>query len=44
VQQPVDGEPGALPPEALEQLIAAVRSLGMDDVRRQITDAQRRNA
>jgi thioredoxin 1 len=29
-------QPGALPPAALDQLIAAVRDLDMDDVRRQL--------
>lgn len=33
---PVFSQPGALPPQALEQVIAAVRDLDMDDVRRQI--------
>jgi thioredoxin len=33
-------QPGALPPQALEQLITAVRDLDMDDVRRQVADAQ----
>jgi thioredoxin len=33
-------QPGALPPQALEQLITAVRELDMDDVRRQIEDAR----
>ena len=32
-------QPGALPPQALEQLISAVRELDMDDVRRQLTEA-----
>ena len=32
----VFSQPGALPPPALDQLIAAVRDLDMDDVRRQI--------
>ncbi len=35
----VFSQAGALPPAALDQLIAAVRDLDMDDVRRQI-DAQ----
>lgn len=32
----VFSQPGALPPDALEQLIEGVRGLDMDDVRRQI--------
>ncbi len=32
----VFNQPGALPPAALDQLIAAVRDLDMDDVRRQL--------
>jgi thioredoxin 1 len=32
----VFSQPGALPPPALDQLIATVRDLDMDDVRRQI--------
>ena len=32
----VFSQPGALPPAALDQVIAAVRGLDMDDVRRQI--------
>ena len=32
----VFSQPGALPPEQLEQLIAGVRGLDMDDVRRQL--------
>ena len=32
----VFSQPGALPPSALEQLIGAVRSLDMDDVRAQL--------
>ncbi len=35
----VFSQPGALPPAALDQLIAAVRELDMDDVRRQISEA-----
>ena len=31
--------PGALPPQALEQVITGVKGLDMDDVRRQITAA-----
>jgi thioredoxin 1 len=34
----VFSQPGALPEAALEQVIAAVRDLDMDDVRRQIAD------
>jgi thioredoxin 1 len=35
----VFAQPGALPAAALEQVIAAVRELDMDDVRRQLADA-----
>ena len=34
----VFAQPGALPPAALDQVIASVRGLDMDDVRRQIAD------
>ena len=34
----VFAQPGALPRAALEQVIAAVRELDMDDVRRQIAE------
>jgi thioredoxin 1 len=37
----VFSQPGALPPAALDQVIAAVRALDMDDVRRQIAGQQR---
>ena len=36
----VFAQPGALPPAGLEQVITAVRGLDMDDVRRQIAEAQ----
>jgi len=36
----VFAQPGALPPEALEQVITAVKGLDMDDVRRQIAEQQ----
>jgi thioredoxin 1 len=36
----VFSQPGALPPAALDQLIAAVRDLDMDDVRRQLATQQ----
>ncbi len=36
----VFSQPGALPPAALDQLIAAVRDLDMDDVRRQVAAQQ----
>ncbi len=36
----VFAQPGALPPAALEKLIAQVRALDMDDVRRQIAELQ----
>ena len=35
----VYAQPGALPPQGLEQLIGAVRELDMDDVRRQAAAA-----
>jgi thioredoxin 1 len=35
----VFSQPGALPPAALDELIAAVRGLDMDDVRRQVAAA-----
>jgi thioredoxin 1 len=40
----VFSQPGALLREALEQLIAAVRGLDMDDLRRQVADNQQRSA
>ncbi len=40
----VFAQPGALPPPALDQLIAAVRDLDMDDVRRQIAEQEPREA
>jgi len=36
----VYAQPGALPPDSLEQLITAVRDLDMDDVRRQVAEQQ----
>ncbi|HZY01229.1 MAG TPA: thioredoxin domain-containing protein [Dermatophilaceae bacterium] len=36
----VFSQPGALPASALEQVIASVRELDMDDIRAQITKAQ----
>lgn len=36
----VFAQPGALPPAALDQVIAAVRELDMDDVRRQVAEQQ----
>jgi thioredoxin 1 len=36
----VFAQPGALPPAALDQVIAAVRELDMDDVRRQVSEQQ----
>ncbi|RLV55848.1 thioredoxin [Aeromicrobium phragmitis] len=36
----VFSQPGALPAEALEQVITAVKDLDMDDVRRQIAEQQ----
>ena len=38
----VFAQPGALPEPALEQLIGAVRELDMDDVRRQVAEAEQR--
>lgn len=35
----VFSQPGALPPQALDQVITAVRELDMDDVRRQIDES-----
>ena len=35
----VFAQPGALPPQALEQVIEGVKGLDMDDVRRQIAEA-----
>lgn len=37
-------QPGALPAEALEQLIGKVNELDMDDVRRQIDEAEKSQA
>jgi thioredoxin 1 len=37
-------QPGALPPQALEQLISAVRDLDMEDVRRKVAEAEEREA
>ena len=36
----VFAQPGALPAQALEQVITAVRGLDMDDVRRQVADQE----
>lgn len=36
----VFAQPGALPPASLEELIVAVKGLDMDDVRKQISEAQ----
>jgi thioredoxin 1 len=36
----VFAQPGALPPAALDQVIAAVRGLDMDDVRRKVAEQQ----
>jgi thioredoxin 1 len=36
----VFNQAGALPPTALEQVVQAVRDLDMDDVRRQISEAE----
>jgi thioredoxin 1 len=40
----VFAQPGALPAPALDQVIAAVRDLDMDDVRRQVAEQQQREA
>ncbi|MEO7350788.1 MAG: thioredoxin family protein [Marmoricola sp.] len=40
----VFSQPGALPPPALDELITAVRGLDMDDVRRQITAPEPKEA
>ena len=40
----VFAQPGALPEPALQQLIGAVRDLDMDDVRRQVAEAEEREA
>ena len=36
----VFSQPGALPPAGLDQVIAGVRGLDMDDVRRQVAEAE----
>jgi thioredoxin 1 len=36
----VFAQPGALPPQALDQVITGVRGLDMDDVRKQIEESQ----
>ncbi|WP_395727310.1 thioredoxin [Nakamurella sp.] len=41
---PVFSQPGALPAKSLEQLIAAVRALDMDQVRAQVAAAQAKSA
>ena len=40
----VFSQPGALPAPALEQVIAAVRGLDMDDVRRQVAESDSQRA
>jgi len=40
----VFSQPGALPPAALDQLIAAVRGLDMEDVRRQVAAQEAKEA
>ena len=40
----VFSQPGALPPPALDQLIAAVRDLDMEDVRRQVAAQEPKQA
>lgn len=39
----VFSQPGALPAEALDQVITAVKDLDMDDVRRQIAEQQQQS-
>lgn len=39
----VFSQPGALPPEALEQVITAVKGLDMEDVHRKVAEAQEKN-
>ncbi len=39
-EQTVFSQPGALPASALEQVIASVRALDMDDIRSQIAEYQ----
>ena len=41
---PIFGQPGALPPQALESVITQVQALDMDDVRRRLAEAQRAQA
>jgi thioredoxin 1 len=40
----VYSQPGALPPAALEDLVTQVKALDMDDVRKQIADAEQSQA
>ncbi|WP_136610820.1 thioredoxin [Sinomonas albida] len=40
----VFSQPGALPPEALEQVITAVKGLDMEDVHRKVAEAQEKGA
>ncbi len=40
----VFAQPGALPPASFDQLIGAIRGLDMDDVRRQIAEAEAQSA
>ena len=40
----VFAQPGALPPAQLDQVIAGVRGLDMDDVRRQVAEAEQAGA
>jgi thioredoxin 1 len=40
----VFAQPGALPAPVLEQLIGAVRDLDMEDVHRQVAEAERAGA
>ncbi|WP_415856884.1 thioredoxin [Sinomonas sp. G460-2] len=39
----VFSQPGALPPEALEQVITAVKGLDMEDVHRKVAEAQEKH-
>ena len=40
----VFSQPGALPPEALTQLVESVKGLDMEDVRRQVAEAEAADA
>lgn len=40
----VFAQPGALPPQALDQVITGVRNLDMDEVRRQVAEQEQESA